>query len=166
MRAVVTEGTGQAANLSVPAFGKTGTSQNYRDAYFIGFVGDLVIGVWVGNDDNSPMRKVVGGMLPAQIWRQVMQSAVQRNLVHVAPLLDQPLPASAGSSVESAQAAEEDAPVESEGPDVAAPPPAIPLVRSRPSASPRDEPRRTEPTLVAPPMPIRGDKSGESDGEG
>jgi membrane peptidoglycan carboxypeptidase len=76
MSAVINGGTGSAANPGVPAFGKTGTSQDYRDAYFIGFVGDLVIGVWIGNDDNSSMNRVVGGMLPAQIWRQVMTYAL------------------------------------------------------------------------------------------
>jgi penicillin-binding protein 1A len=85
MRAVVTHGTGVAANVGAPAFGKTGTSSDYRDAYFIGFVGDLVVGVWVGNDDNSSMRRVTGGMLPAQIWRQVMGFALSRGAARQAP---------------------------------------------------------------------------------
>jgi penicillin-binding protein 1A len=76
MRAVVTSGTGRAANLGVPVYGKTGTTQDYHDALFIGFVGDLVIGVWVGNDDNAPMRRVAGGGLPAQIWRDFASYAV------------------------------------------------------------------------------------------
>ncbi|HEX5776217.1 MAG TPA: PBP1A family penicillin-binding protein [Caulobacteraceae bacterium] len=76
MRAVVTSGTGRAANLGAPAYGKTGTTQDYRDALFIGFVGDLVVGVWVGNDDNEPMRRVQGGGLPAQIWREFMSYAL------------------------------------------------------------------------------------------
>jgi penicillin-binding protein 1A len=78
LRAVVTSGTGRAANLSVPAFGKTGTSQDYRDAWFIGFAGDLVVGVWIGNDDNSPMRNVAGGGLPTQVWRDFMGYALSR----------------------------------------------------------------------------------------
>ena len=78
LRAVVTSGTGRAANLGVPAFGKTGTSQDYRDAWFIGFAGDLVVGVWIGNDDNSPMRNVAGGGLPTQIWRGFMGYALSR----------------------------------------------------------------------------------------
>lgn len=65
-------GTGQAAALPVPTFGKTGTTQDYRDALFVGFAGDVVAGIWVGNDDNSPMRRVTGGGLPARIWRLFM----------------------------------------------------------------------------------------------
>lgn len=76
MRAVVTSGTGRAANLGAPVYGKTGTTQDYRDALFIGFVGDLVVGVWVGNDDNEPMRRVAGGGMPAQIWREFMGYAL------------------------------------------------------------------------------------------
>jgi len=75
MRAVVTGGTGRAANIG-GAYGKTGTTQDYHDALFIGFVGDLVVGVWVGNDDNAPMRRVAGGGLPAQIWREFMSYAI------------------------------------------------------------------------------------------
>jgi penicillin-binding protein 1A len=75
MRAVVTSGTGRAANMA-GAYGKTGTTQDYHDALFIGFVGDLVVGVWVGNDDNTPMKRVAGGGLPAQIWREFMGYAV------------------------------------------------------------------------------------------
>lgn len=70
LQAVVTEGTGRAARLpNVPVGGKTGTTQEYRDAWFVGFTPDLIVGVWVGNDDNAPMEKVVGGDLPAAIWR-------------------------------------------------------------------------------------------------
>ncbi|MFM2256706.1 MAG: hypothetical protein RIQ28_553, partial [Pseudomonadota bacterium] len=72
LAATVNQGTGRAARLSVPAFGKTGTSQDYRDALFIGFAGDLVVGVWVGNDDNAPLKNVTGGGLPARIWRDFM----------------------------------------------------------------------------------------------
>lgn len=75
--ATVSEGTGRAARLAVPAYGKTGTSQNNRDALFIGFAGDLVVGVWIGNDDNTPLRGVNGGGLPARIWRDFMAQAVK-----------------------------------------------------------------------------------------
>jgi membrane peptidoglycan carboxypeptidase len=60
----------------VPAFGKTGTTQDYRDALFIGLAGDLAVGVWMGNDDNAPMQGVAGGGLPATIWRDFMLEAV------------------------------------------------------------------------------------------
>ena len=69
-------GTGRAANLSIDAWGKTGTSQDGRDAWFIGFAGDLVVGVWVGNDDNTPNAGLTGGGVPARIWRGFMQSAL------------------------------------------------------------------------------------------
>ncbi len=69
-------GTGRAARLGVDTFGKTGTSQENRDALFIGFAGDLVAGVWVGNDDNSPLGGVQGGGLPARIWKAFMSRAV------------------------------------------------------------------------------------------
>src|SRR3546814_16319589 len=71
------EGTGRAAALRVETFGKTGTTQDNRDAIFIGFAGDLVTGVWVGNDDNSPLKgNVHGGGLPARIWRAFMSRAL------------------------------------------------------------------------------------------
>lgn len=76
LAAVVDRGTGTAANLGVPTFGKTGTTSDYRDAVFIGFADDLVVGVWVGNDDNSPMPGVSGGGAPARIWRGFMTEAI------------------------------------------------------------------------------------------
>ncbi len=77
LRATVSDGTGRAARLAIPAYGKTGTSQDNRDALFIGFAGDLVVGVWIGNDDNSPLKNVTGGGLPARIWRDFMSQAVK-----------------------------------------------------------------------------------------
>jgi penicillin-binding protein 1A len=79
--AVVEEGTGRAARLGQKAYGKTGTTQDYRDALFVGFTGDLVVGVWVGNDDHSPMSRMVGGDLPARIWRDVMTAGLKAGLV-------------------------------------------------------------------------------------
>ena len=76
LRRAVEGGTGRAAGLSVPAFGKTGTTQNNRDAVFVGYAGDLVVGVWVGNDDNSPLKGVTGGGVPARIWRDFMARAL------------------------------------------------------------------------------------------
>ena len=79
LRATVRMGTGRAARLGGTEAGKTGTSQGFRDAWFIGFSGGLVAGVWVGNDDGRPMRGVTGGGLPARLWRSVMESAPPRN---------------------------------------------------------------------------------------
>lgn len=76
LSASANEGTGRAAALKVPTFGKTGTTQDNRDAIFVGFAGDLVTAVWVGNDDNSPLPGVAGGGLPARIWRDFMAQAV------------------------------------------------------------------------------------------
>ncbi|PPJ81375.1 penicillin-binding protein, partial [Staphylococcus aureus] len=69
-------GTGRAAVLTTDAYGKTGTTQQSRDAWFIGFAGDPGVGVWVGNDDSSPNPGLHGGGVPAQIWRNVMVSAL------------------------------------------------------------------------------------------
>jgi penicillin-binding protein 1A len=77
LSAVVEYGSGAAAGLAIPAYGKTGTSQDYRDAWFIGFAGNVVVGVWVGNDDFSPMRGVTGGILPAEIWKRFMVAAMK-----------------------------------------------------------------------------------------
>jgi penicillin-binding protein 1A len=77
MTAVVEWGTGKSAALGRPAAGKTGTSQDFRDAWFMGFTAELVTGVWVGNDDGKPMDKVTGGTLPALIWRSVMSKALE-----------------------------------------------------------------------------------------
>ncbi len=74
--AAANEGTGRRAALWVPTFGKTGTTQDNRDALFVGFAGDLVVGVWVGRDDNRSLGKVSGGTVPAQIWRGFMSSAL------------------------------------------------------------------------------------------
>ena len=75
LQGVVEHGTGRAAALQGFAAGKTGTSQDYRDAWFVGFDNSLVVGVWVGNDDHSAMKGVVGGSLPAKIWKDFMEQA-------------------------------------------------------------------------------------------
>ena len=82
---VVENGTGRAAKIGRPAAGKTGTTSDYRDAWFIGYTPDLVTGVWVGNDDNTPMKKVTGGMLPALIWHQYMIAALANVPAHDLP---------------------------------------------------------------------------------
>lgn len=71
MEEVIRSGTGRRADPGRPAAGKTGTTQAARDAWFLGFTADYVIGVWMGKDDNRPLAGVTGGGLPAEIWREV-----------------------------------------------------------------------------------------------
>ncbi len=72
---VIRSGTGKNAQLSFDVAGKTGTSQDYRDAWFIGYSSQFVTAVWMGNDDNSPTKNLTGGDLPAKLWKNYMQSA-------------------------------------------------------------------------------------------
>jgi penicillin-binding protein 1A len=76
MRETVTSGTARRADLpGWPVAGKTGTSQDFRDAWFVGFTSQLVTGVWLGNDDNTPTKRITGGGLPVEIWSQFMKAA-------------------------------------------------------------------------------------------
>ncbi|MEJ0066939.1 MAG: hypothetical protein WDM85_17255 [Caulobacteraceae bacterium] len=75
LKGVISGGTGTGANIGRPAAGKTGTSQDWRDAWFVGFTPDLLTAVWVGNDNGAPMAKVTGGELPATIWHRFMTVA-------------------------------------------------------------------------------------------
>jgi penicillin-binding protein 1A len=138
LHSVVQRGTGRAANLSVPTFGKTGTTSDYRDALFVGFAGDLVVGVWIGNDDNSPLPGTAGGGLPARIWRSFMSEALGTRAVAPA----EPVPLSqadqasdagnvAGNAVEAPDAPADTPP---------APDPAIPEIIAPPPAAPKPEP--------------------------
>lgn len=76
LQTVIKNGTGRKADIGRSAAGKTGTTSNYHDAWFVGYTPDLVAGVWMGNDDNTPMRGVMGGQLPAEIWKAFMQKAL------------------------------------------------------------------------------------------
>jgi membrane peptidoglycan carboxypeptidase len=99
LQGVVDHGTGRAAALKGFAAGKTGTSQNYRDAWFIGFDDQLVVGIWVGNDDHSPMKHVTGGSLPAAMWKQFMEQAGP-----MVAAMSTPSPSSESATVGLAQA--------------------------------------------------------------
>jgi penicillin-binding protein 1A len=96
MQAAVVEGTGRRAAIDRPAIGKTGTSQNFRDAWFIGATAELTTGVWFGNDDGSAMSKVTGGSLPATTWAAFMAEALE----------SQPARALPGAEIAVAEAAE------------------------------------------------------------
>ena len=115
---VVTGGTGRgAAIVGHQAAGKTGTTQDYHDAWFVGFTADYVAGVWVGNDDSSPMKTVTGGSLPAAIWHDVM-TAAEHNLpatpldksdLQAAPVDDGTMTAGATDDGATAPAADDEA---------------------------------------------------------
>ena len=76
MSAVIDHGTGRTARVPWPSAGKTGTSQGWRDAWFIAFNRELTAGVWIGNDNGAPMKWVSGGGLPAQLWARFMRAAL------------------------------------------------------------------------------------------
>ena len=75
LKTVIKSGTGVAANIGKPAAGKSGTTDDSRDAMFVGYTPDVVTGVWVGNDDNTKNGRITGGTVPALIWKQVMTVA-------------------------------------------------------------------------------------------
>ncbi len=138
---VVNRGTGRAANLSVPTFGKTGTTSDYRDAVFVGFAGDLVVGIWVGNDDNRPLPGTSGGGTPARIWRSFMSEALgirparRTTRVPLSQTDRDPAPAETNQVVAEPPPVETPPPTIPEIPEVAAPPPQPP--RPEPSTPPR-----------------------------
>jgi penicillin-binding protein 1A len=93
LRQVLISGTGTGARI--PGYdlaGKTGTTSDYRDAWFVGYTGGFVTAVWVGKDDNTPMRKITGGMIPATLWRTFMSQALPRLAVHAIPSGPNPPP--------------------------------------------------------------------------
>ena len=102
LRTVIASGTGTKAALKgFDVAGKTGTTSDYKDAWFAGFTGQATTVVWVGRDDAKPMRKVTGGSVPAEIWKDVMSVAVRRipvtpipfGLAPVVPVMVPPQPA-------------------------------------------------------------------------
>ncbi len=90
---VIQHGTGMKANIGRSAAGKTGTTSDYKDAWFIGYTPDAVTGVWVGNDNNAEMKKVTGGTLPAPIWANFMKQALAKVPARPLPIRSaEPLP--------------------------------------------------------------------------
>ncbi|GAB6052283.1 transglycosylase domain-containing protein [Magnetospira thiophila] len=105
---VMRTGTGKNAALGGrPAGGKTGTSQDYRDGWFIGYTAELVAGVWVGNDDGTPMKGVTGGGLPARLWKAIMLAGHKG-----IPARDLPRPPAASTEVPQVETAPPQAPAE------------------------------------------------------
>ena len=136
LEAVVNEGTGHAAKLDRRAGGKTGTTQDYRDGWFVGFTADIVVGVWVGNDDNSPMDRVTGGEIPAKIWHDfVLQTERMRT---------QPAAPPAASPPQTAAVAQATPPQP--------PPPAPPATVTQAQTAPPSSPATTQ-QIQAEPAP-------------
>ncbi|WP_346297063.1 PBP1A family penicillin-binding protein [Rhodopseudomonas sp. P1] len=109
MSHVVTEGTARRARLDgIPAAGKTGTTNAYRDAWFVGYTGNFACAVWYGNDDYSPTNRMTGGSLPAQTWHDIMVAAHQgvevKELAGVG--MGEKLPATPGERAAGAESAE------------------------------------------------------------
>ena len=77
LKTVIISGTGTAASIGKPAAGKTGTTDEYKDAYFVGYTPDVVTGVWVGDDNNKKINGLYGGTVPAKIWKDVMTAATK-----------------------------------------------------------------------------------------
>jgi len=124
MRETLRMGTAQKAQLpGWPAAGKTGTSQDFRDAWFIGYTAHLVTGVWLGNDDSSPTKKATGGGLPVDIWSRFMRVAHQGVAVAALPGLSGPSLASVGAITAPAGVPTPPAPIGGGRSSVPQPPP-------------------------------------------
>jgi penicillin-binding protein 1A len=90
LNGVVENGTGRAGRLADgrPAAGKTGTTQDYRDAWFVGYTPQLLAGIWVGNDENQPMERIAGGSIPAHLFKDFMDRAMRDQEMAYLPTLD------------------------------------------------------------------------------
>lgn len=136
----VLTGTGKAARLKErPSAGKTGTTQDFHDAWFVGFTADLVTGVWVGNDDSSPMKRVTGGKLPAHIFHDFMEAAEQG--LPVRPLVGSELVADATDTMTIPGTALAQSAPPSPAPQAAPSPQAAPP--PKPAPQPSEKPQQT-----------------------
>ncbi len=145
MRETLRIGTAQRAQVAGwPAAGKTGTSQDFRDAWFVGYTTHLITGVWIGNDDSSPTRKATGGGLPADIWSRVMKVAHQGVTVAALPgtgmsfaAPSMPPPASVAPPPAAFPPAANSAPIAESAPPAGVPVPPAPISgRAQPQQPP------------------------------
>src|SRR5947207_1187043 len=138
MQETLTSGTARKADVGgFAAAGKTGTSQDFRDAWFIGYTGHLVAGVWLGNDDNSPTKKLTGGGMPVDVWSRFMKVAHQG-------LPNADLPGMAGRSIEPQSPAVPIAVPQAPVTSMLSPSPAAPMARE-------DDMRAVAPLVLARP---------------
>jgi penicillin-binding protein 1A len=144
MTSVVSYGTGKRAALDRPVAGKTGTTSDFHDAWFVGFTADYTTGVWMGNDDNKPMKHVSGGTFPTQLWHDYMVEAEQG--LSPRPLLSNlPTgPVNGGEPPESG----------SHGDDLGA------LIQNLMTSSPASPPAKSEPTPAPKQKPEYGTGQG------
>ncbi len=164
LKAVMINGTGTAAAIGRPAAGKTGTSQNWRDAWFVGFTPDLLAAVWVGNDNGRPMAKVTGGELPAAIWRRFMMAAEKdvppTDFTWLVPEPQEPpLEAPLEPTVDGAPVYQDQPPMlDADGPvpDEPARPPPRDAGDDGPDMAPPDEPGAPDDLVPPPPPPPPG----------
>jgi len=142
-------GTGRRAALNLPTFGKTGTTQDGRDALFVGFSGDLVCAIWIGRDDNKPIPSASGGHMPAQMWRSFMSGV---------PLKPIPLPSPPRARGEAHLWGAQDTPgIDPDAPVIRYP---VDTVPEPALGTPTDAP-----TIEAPPPPDRSAPEDEPDEE-
>ncbi len=112
LQGVVTRGTAKRAAIGRPAAGKTGTTNDYRDAWFVGYVPQLVTGIWIGNDDNSVTKRATGGAVCAPVWASFMKAALKSEPPMPFPLPKPPEPTPAPSASDLPLDSQDEAPVD------------------------------------------------------